>query len=125
MSQDNKDSGSVVDTSLENSSLAGKYLTFYLDDEEYGVDVLQVKEIISIVPITKVPQTPPFVMGVINLRGEILPVINLRRFLKIPKTEQTPSTRVIVSEDGDLRAGLIIDSITRVFSLRDTDIETV
>ena len=58
--------------------LAGKYLTFFLENEEYGVDVLNVQEIISMVNITRVPQTPPFVKGVINLRGLVIPVIDLR-----------------------------------------------
>src|SRR3954467_1394979 len=76
--------------------LAGKYLTFALGNEEYGVPVLKVREIIKVMDITQVPQVPDYVLGVINLRGKVIPVIDLRRKFGFPAMEHTERTCIIV-----------------------------
>ncbi len=102
-----------------------QYIGFKLGDEEFLLNIYEVQEIRMLPHITFVPLSHNYIEGVINLRGEILPVINLRRFLGLSKVDQTPTTRVIVGMVGEIRAGLIIDEITRVFSLSESDIEPV
>src|SRR3954467_893668 len=94
---------------------AGKYLTFALGNEEYGVPVLKVREIIKVMDITQVPQVPDYVLGVINLRGKVIPVIDLRRKFGFPAMEHTERTCIIVV-DVDLPAirvmmGVVVDSV--------------
>jgi len=108
--------------------LAGKYLTFFLAEEEYGVDVLNVQEIISMVNITKVPKTPPFVKGVINLRGLVIPVVDLRLKFDMEPMAYSNKTCIMVVEvrRGDDRVtsmGLIIDKISEVLTFETSDIE--
>jgi len=76
----------------------GKYLTFNMADEEYGIGILKIKEIIGMMPITSLPQTPPFVKGVINLRGKVIPVIDLRRRFGMEAIKYTERTCIIVIE---------------------------
>ncbi len=90
--------------------LGGKYLTFRLDNEEYGVEILKVREIIGLMDITKVPQTPDFVEGVINLRGKVIPVIDLRSKFGLDRTEYNEQTCIIVdtvSEVNDIPSASI------------------
>ena len=75
--------------SLDTNSLEGKYLTFVLNNEEYGLEILKVREIIGLMDITPVPQTPSFMKGIINLRGKVIPVIDQRLKFGIPETEYT------------------------------------
>ena len=77
---------------------AGKYLTFNLADEEYGIAILKVKEIIGMMPVTTVPQTPEFVKGVINLRGKVIPVVDLRLRFGMTEIDYTERTCIIVVE---------------------------
>ena len=79
-----------------NDSLAGKYLTFILDNEEYGIALLKVKEIIGMMPITSVPQTPQYVKGVINLRGKVIPVSDLRLPFEMPAADYTERTCIFL-----------------------------
>lgn len=81
--------------------LAGKYLTFKLEDEDYGIAILKVKEINGMLPITKIPQTPAFVKGVINLRGKVIPVTSLRLKFGMPEEICTDRTCIIVVETQD------------------------
>lgn len=108
--------------------LAGKYLTFKLQTEAYGIDVLRVREIIRLTAITAVPQMPPHIRGVINLRGKIIPVMDLRvRFaFAAESTEQTCIVVVQVKmPDGkSAHMGLIVDGVEEVINLADSDIET-
>jgi len=83
-----------------NDSLAGKYLTFILDNEEYGIALLKVKEIIGMMPITSVPQTPEYVKGVINLRGKVIPVTDLRLRFEMLAAEYNERTCIIVGDPG-------------------------
>ena len=104
-------------------SLSGKYLTFVLGKEEYGLEILIVREIIGIMDITQVPQTPSFVTGVINLRGKVIPVINLRLKFGMEEEEYTKETCIIVVEAGSVLIGIIVDTVSEVIDITDNDIE--
>lgn len=105
----------------------GKYLTFSLAREEYGVGILKVKEIIGMMPVTSVPQTPNFVKGVINLRGKVIPVIDLRLKFGMATTDYTERTCIIVVEisgdHGSVLVGIVVDSVSEVIHLKSEDIE--
>jgi purine-binding chemotaxis protein CheW len=108
-------------------SRAGKYLTFEIGQEEFGIRVLQVCEIMGLQDITVVPQTPPFVKGVINLRGKLIPVICLRSKFGLEPAKYTARTCIIVAqvknEAGTVPVGLIVDAVSEVLSISDVDIE--
>lgn len=99
-------------------SLAGKYLTFHLGGEEYALPILKVREIIGLMEVTTVPRTPDFVRGVINLRGKVISVVDLRRKFALPRAEDTSETCVIVVEvdrqDRILPIGLLVDQVSEV-----------
>jgi purine-binding chemotaxis protein CheW len=101
----------------------GKFLTFALDKEEYGIEILKAREIISLMAITTVPQTPDYVKGVINLRGKVIPVIDLRLKFLMPEVEHSQETCIIVVEVGSTQAGIIVDSVSEVTDIRGEDIE--
>ncbi len=92
-------------------------VTFKLDVEEFGIDILRVQEIIRIMNITKVPNSPEFVEGVINLRGRVIPVVNLRKRLFLPHIEKDNKTRVIVVELSDKTVGFIVDEVNEVLRI--------
>lgn len=100
-----------------------QFVEFRLGDEKYGVDILQVKTIERMIPITRVPKAPPFVEGVINLRGEIVPVIDLKKRFDLPESEITENTRIIIVTVDDLTVGMIVDSATEVIQLPQDAIE--
>lgn len=100
-----------------------QFVEFKLGEEEYGVDILQVKTIERMMPITRVPKAPHYVEGVINLRGEIVPIIDLRRRLNLPSCEKTEKTRIIIISLEELTVGMIVDSATEVIQLTDDSIE--
>ncbi|MBT8490088.1 MAG: chemotaxis protein CheW [Deltaproteobacteria bacterium] len=108
-------------------SREGKYLTFSLADEEYGIGILKVKEIIGMMSITSVPQTPGFVKGVINLRGKVIPVVDLRLKFGMESTEYTERTCIIVvevtSNNGYVLIGIVVDAVSEVLNIREEDIE--
>jgi purine-binding chemotaxis protein CheW len=105
----------------------GKYLTFSLDKEEYGIGILKVKEIIGMIPITMIPRMPLYVKGVINLRGKVIPVIDLRLKLSMAEAGYTERTCIIVveisGESGQVLIGIIVDSVSEVLNVKGTDIE--
>jgi purine-binding chemotaxis protein CheW len=105
----------------------GKYLTFSLAGEEYGIGILKVREIIGMMTVTPVPQTPEFVKGVINLRGKVIPVIDLRLRFGLEATTYTERTCIIVVEiDGDsgsVPMGIVVDAVSEVLNIRGADIE--
>jgi len=108
--------------------LAGKYLTFFLGGETYGIPVLKVREIISMLPITQVPQVPAYMKGVINLRGKVIPVVDLRAKFSMSEVEATASTCIVVvqirgSEGAIKLIGLIVDAVEEVANISQTDIE--
>ena len=105
----------------------GKYLTFSLAREEYGIGILKIKEIIGMMPITTVPQTPKFVKGVINLRGKVIPVLDLRLRFGMPAMDYNERTCIIVVEiegkSGMIMMGLVVDSVSEVLNIKAEDIE--
>lgn len=109
----------AVDT---RGKVGGKYLTFLLADEEYGLEILKVREIIGIMDITQVPETPCFVRGVINLRGKVIPVIDLRLKFRLELTEYNDQTCIIVVDVGTLM-GIIVDTVQEVHDIPAADIE--
>ncbi len=105
----------------------GKYLTFTLAGEEYGIGILKIKEIIGMMSITSVPQTPKFVKGVINLRGKVIPVVDLRLRFTMDAIDYNDRTCIIVVEIGgrgtDIVIGIVVDSVSEVLNIKSEDIE--
>ena len=105
----------------------GKYLTFTLAEEEYGIGILKIKEIIGMMPITSVPQTPEFVKGVINLRGKVIPVVDLRLRFSMDAMEYNDRTCIIVVEIAvsgiDITIGIVVDSVSEVLNIKNDEIE--
>jgi len=114
-------------TEASTASLAGKYLTFKLLSEEYGIEILKVREIIGVMAITSLPRTPPFVRGVINLRGKVIPVIELRSKFEMEAAEDTDQTCIIVVDvtisGGSVQIGILVDSVSEVLDIHGEDIE--
>ncbi len=112
---------------LTTSTFEGKYLTFNLMDEFYGVNVEHILQIIAIPDITKIPKTPNFVKGVINLRGKIIPVIDLRLKFKLPEQAYNDRTSIVIikikSEQSEIFIGIIIDKVLEVLDIHAEDIE--
>ena len=108
---------------------AGKYLTFSLAGEEYGIGILKIREIVGRMPIVSIPQMPDFVKGVVNLRGKVIPVIDLRLRFGLKGAAATQRTCIIVIEIGRhgtaaaLLVGLMVDSVSEVLNIRSEDIE--
>jgi len=109
------------------SGKEGKYLTFTLVGEEYGIGILKVKEIIGMIAITMVPQTPSYVKGVINLRGKVIPVVDLRLKFDMEATGYTERTCIIVVEitkaSGSVLIGIVVDSVSEVLNIKAAEIE--
>jgi len=98
-------------------------VSFALGSEEYGVDIAQVQEINRMVTITHVPRAPHFMEGVINLRGQLIPIIDLRTRFGMPRTEHTKNTRIVVTEIGSKRVGMVVDSVSEVLRIPTEQIE--
>ena len=118
----------IIDQDLKQKvDKDGKYLTFSLAEEEYGIGILKIKEIIGMMPITTVPQTPAFVKGVINLRGKVIPVLDLRQRFGMEPIAYTERTCIIVVEmeieTGMVMIGTVVDSVSEVLSIYIKDIE--
>ncbi len=105
----------------------GKYLTFALGPEEYGLEILKVREIFGYMEITAVPQTPEYVKGVINLRGQVIPVIDLRSKFGMDTAEVTEETCIIVVEitqgSRQFQTGIVVDHVSEVLDIDGNDIE--
>lgn len=110
-------------TEAKTRRLGGKYLTFKLADEEYGLEILKVREIMGVMDITPVPCTPDFVKGVINLRGKVIPVTDLRLKFGMPAAERTNQTCIIVVDVGALEMGIVVDSVCEVLDISDDNID--
>jgi purine-binding chemotaxis protein CheW len=104
-------------------SKGGKFLTFFLAGEEYGLEILKVHEIIGLMPITPVPRTPTYVNGVINLRGKVIPIVDLRLKLEMDSTEQTDQTCIIVVQASGLDVGVIVDKVSEVLDIAGNEID--
>ena len=105
----------------------GKYLTFTLNEEEYGIGILKVKEIIGMMAITSVPRTPEFVKGVINLRGKVIPVMDLRLKFAMGEIPYNDRTCIIVveidSQDSTVLIGIVVDAVSEVLNIAEDEIE--
>ena len=117
-----------MDSPLENTAdKAGKYLTFMLAGEEYGICILKIKEIIGMMPITTVPQTPEFFKGVINLRGMVIPVMDLRLKFGMEAMEYNDRTCIVVVEmegcSEKVQIGIVVDAVSEVLNIVEKDIE--
>ena len=114
-------------TPAQADSRAGKYLTFQLANEEFGIRVLKVREIMGLQEITAVPQTPVHIKGVINLRGKVVPVIDLRLKFGLPAADYTQRTCIIVTqvqgESGAIFMGIVVDGVSEVLNLTASEIE--
>ncbi|GAC1659227.1 MAG: chemotaxis protein CheW [Vulcanimicrobiaceae bacterium] len=110
----------------EQQQLSGEKIqvvSFHLGSEEYGVDISQVQEIIRMVDITHVPRAPHFMEGVINLRGQLIPIIDLRTRFGMNRTSHTKNTRIVVTEIATKRVGIIVDSVSEVLNLPIENVE--
>ena len=107
---------------LDEDSQKDKYLTFHLDDECYGIEIKYVMEIIGLQKITSVPEMPDFVRGIVNLRGKIIPVMDVRVRFKKPFREYMDRTCIIVIEMNELTIGLIVDSVAEVIAIPASDV---
>ena len=109
----------VVDTSRSEQQL----VVFDLDSEAYGVDIGAVREIIRLQEITRVPRTPDFVEGVINLRGKVIPVVDLRKRFMLPVAEQNDDNRIVVIDIGGQDIGVVVDAVTEVLRILSESVE--
>lgn len=116
-----------LDYAGDNAETADQFLTFLLHDEEYGVQILNVQEIKSWGPYTPIPKSPDYVLGVINLRGAIVPIIDLRKRFKLPAASYTATTAIIIVrceyEEQSRIIGLVVDSVSEVYQLPAKDIQ--
>lgn len=118
----------MIETSIQEQSEAdNEYLTFLLAGEEYGVDILRVQEIRGWSPVTEMPNTPSYLRGVINLRGVIVPIVDLRERFNRPSTEYDATTVVIVLRatiEGDKRVvGIVVDAVSDVHKVDTNDVK--
>ena len=112
----------VEDDIYEEDTQKGKFLTFVLEDETYGIGIEHVTEIIGILPITEVPELPDFIRGIINLRGRIIPVMDMRIRFKMSFEAYNERTCIIVVDMQDHAVGLIVDSVSEVLNIAESDI---
>jgi len=109
------------------AGLAGKYLTFRLASEEYGLEIMKVQEIIGMMPVTQVPRVPEYVRGVINLRGRIIPTIDLRAKFGLERIADTDKTCIIVVEimsaKGKVSVGIIVDEVAEVLDVAANEVD--
>ena len=106
----------------EEDTQKGKYLTFVIGNESYGIGIEYVTEIIGILPITEIPELPEYIRGIINLRGEIIPVMDIRLRFKKELREYNERTCIVVIDILDNSVGLIVDSVAEVITIPDVDI---
>lgn len=100
----------------------GKFLTFFLDTEEYGIEILRVREIIGLMAITRVPKTESYIRGIINLRGKVIPIIDLRAKFLMMSTESTDETCIIVVQAQGHQVGLLVDKVSEVVDIASDNI---
>jgi len=117
----NEDRNNFMDEQEEDTQ-KGKFLTFYLGQECYGIDILYVTEIIGIQPITAVPELPHFIKGIINLRGKIIPVMDARLKFSKEAKDYNDRTCIVVIDVGQLSIGIIVDEVAEVLNISDENI---
>jgi purine-binding chemotaxis protein CheW len=114
------------DSEKEPTSRGGKYLSFFLDREEFGIEIEKVKEIMGVVPIRPLPKAPAYIKGVINLRGQMIPIVELRLKFGMEKVDYTPKTCIVILEigktTGSSRIGIIVDTVLEVLNIKEDEI---
>lgn len=117
----------AAEAAVAHVAQAGKFLSFVLGREEYGLEILRVQEINGLMDITRVPRSPDYVKGVINLRGRVIPIINLRKKFNMPMVEDTERTCIIMVQvnynDSQITMGIIVDEVSEVLNITDEQIE--
>ncbi len=114
------DIAQLTDLSTDSS----QFLTFNLQDEEFGIEILRVQEIKGLARITPIPNMPSYIRGVMNLRGTVVPIVDLRARISMPETEYNQFTVIIVVTIGDKVTGLVVDAVSDVLSVGEDNIET-
>jgi purine-binding chemotaxis protein CheW len=111
------------DQAITQSQNVSQYLAFHLDDEEYALDIKQISEIIKVRDFTEIPRSPEYVLGIISLRGVVVPVFDLSCRLNLGAADMTTNSRIVVCQSGDLTVGLLVDNINQVVNLDKDEIE--
>lgn len=112
-------------TETARSVGGGKFLTFFLGNEEYGLEILKVHEIIGMMDITPVPRTPEFIRGVVNLRGKIIPVVDLRLKFGMDAVDHTDETCIIVVQANGVQMGIVVDRVSEVLDIAADEVDAV
>lgn len=120
---DKIDQQSISDAKKNSDSDITQLVSFMIDDVEYGINILAVHEILRFPELTRLPNTPKFIKGVINLRGNVIPVVDVRIRFGYPKGKITDLTRIIVIETNDKLVGLLVDNVYQVVRLPNADID--
>lgn len=123
LSSDDETALSSVSTLVDGTEKQRQLLTFSLDKEEYALDIEAIREIIKPREITEIPRAPEHVLGILSLRGQVIPVYDLKQRLKLGRGVVTSSTRIIVCQEGDTVAGLLVDGITQVVKIAKDGVE--
>lgn len=117
----------MMEDAQTRMDMSGKYITFALDGEEYGIPILNVREIIGMMKITPVPRMPDFVLGVVNLRGKVIPVIDLRSRFGLNYRDFDARTPIIVGEieadNNTMQIGIVVDSVSEVIQVTNSNVE--
>jgi purine-binding chemotaxis protein CheW len=113
----------MMNSAIQHSADILQMVTFRMDGEEFGIDIMNVKEIIRMMEVTKVPNAPEFVDGVINLRGSVVPVIDLRKRFGMPGKEKDKNTRINVVELDGAVVGFVVDSVSEVMRIPSDTVE--
>lgn len=113
----------LKDQADSEDSTTNQYLAFHLGEEEYALDIKQISEIIKVREFTDIPRAPDFILGIISLRGVVVPVYDLQRRLNLGVSEILPSSRIVVCQQDDVSVGFLVDSINQVVKLADNELE--
>ena len=116
-------SATTANETNANQQAIQKFLTFFLAGEEYGIEILKVQEIIGLLPITRVPRTPTFIRGVINLRGKVISIVDLRLKFGMEEIAATSETCVIVVQAAGMEMGIIVDKVSEVLAIASSEID--
>ena len=123
LSIDGPSDGIIESPADAREQASRQYLAFNLGDEEYALDIKQISEIIKVREFTDIPRAPGFILGIISLRGVVVPVFDLRLRLNLGVSELMPTTRIVVCQNEDVSVGLLVDSINQVVNLIDDEVE--
>ena len=113
---------------MDNTTIvsdAKQYIILKFDSEQYGIDISYIDNIVRLTPITRVPHTQPYFLGIINLRGEVIPVISMREKFELPFKENTNASRILIIKYEGAKLGILVDEVKEVVALADDEIEKV